>query len=231
MARLMFKVLVVFAMVICVGYPCLHATEGQKFQEGQFAVQLAKRLHLAKNPSTAQAIDLLTKAGIIPREGWQPAKPADEELIVRTQVPFNDLLLKMCRSVGVPAPPTLSQQVLYPPYGPQRIIFTVPTIMEGKASEGAFAVKLVQNLKLAKNPLSDKEAIALLSKIGIKPLGDTPTGGWNSEKKATDLFVVKIQISILHILKEVALQNDIPLPPTINVSADIEERSPDGKKQ
>jgi hypothetical protein len=251
----MIRVFFVLVMASCWGHSYLNAAEREKPQEGQFAVQLAKRLHLATDPGTPQAIDLLTKASIIPRGGWQPAKPVGAELIVRTQVPISNLLFQVCRSLKVPAPPTLSQVVLNPPYAQQTIGYYANDIRESKeTSQGDFAVKLAQKLKLAESPLSVKEAIALLSKIGITPkpvsidkdqqptpeegrgsvqepqqlsdetpvppeMKDKHEGGWNSEAKATELFIVQIQIAILDVLKDVALQLSIPLPETMNIRA------------
>ena len=207
--------------IICISWICFifaplgHA--GTPVKEGQFAVKLAERLGLAKEADQAKAITLLNSAGITPRNGWHADSPANEELIIRTQVPIYLLLYKVSSSLKIPAPPTLSLQVLQSPYGPQTIMFSEGGASEGANTEGAFAVKLVRKLGLAKNP-SEKEAIRLLSRIGIEP-----DGKWKPKAKATDLFVVRIQQSFLGILKDLAIKLTIPLPPTLNIRVEIVE--------
>ena len=185
--------------------------------EGQFAVKLAERIGLGKNLSENKAIGLLATTGITPREGWNPKSKATEGLVVRTQVPISHMLFKMSQRLKVPSPPTLRPYVLEPPYGPQTIYFALWDLRVGESTEGLFAVKLAEKLCLVKEP-SEKEAVSLLSQIGIKP-----DDGWNPEAMATELFVARIHVSMVEMLKEVAEHLRIPLPPTININVYVEE--------
>lgn len=204
------KLFCVFMVAMCF-IPAPLARVEARVTEGQFAVKLAERLGLAKCPTEAEALDRLTGAGITPRNGWHPTEPATKELIVRTQVPIYSMLFRLSRTLKILSPPTLSLQVLEPPYGPQTIIFSEAEVREGEATEGFFAVKFAEKLSLAKEP-SEKEAVTLLSKIGV-----IPDGGWRPEAKATDLFMARVQVAMIQILKEVASQLKIHLPATVNI--------------
>lgn len=185
--------------------------------EGQFAVNLAHQLKLGENLGHGKAIALLTGAGVKPHDGWNPGAKATDELVVKVQAAFSKILSDLARTHGIPTPPTLGFQVLEPPYAGQMIGFVPEFIKEGKITQGRFAGALAMKLRLAQEP-SDKDAIALLSKVGIEP-----NGGWQPKAMATDLFMVRLQVSMVEILKEVAGELRIPLPPTVNIKIVTEE--------
>ncbi len=185
--------------------------------QGELAVKLTERLGLDKKPSVDKAVALLTLASLKPDEGWSPKEKVTEKTLVRIQASVSTLLYKLSRKLKVPAPPTLSLQVLEPPYAPQTIIFSAVDIVRGEATEGQFAKELAKKLGLGKK-LSVKKAILLLSSAGIKP--DT---GWKPEEKASDVFVVRIQVSILNVLESAAHELQIPVPPTFTVNIKIED--------
>jgi len=178
---------------------------------------LAKRLKLAGNPSEGKAIALLTVASIKPEEGWKADEKVTEKRLVKIQASIYTILYKLFRNLKVPVPPTLSLQVLEPPYGPQTIIFSTGYIKKGEGTEGQFAQELAEKIGLGKK-LSFKEAITLLSSAGIQP-----GTGWKPEEKACDLFAVRIQASILNVIKSVAQELQIPVPPTFTINIQLED--------
>jgi len=185
--------------------------------EGIVAVKLATRLKMAENPSEEKAVALLTAASIQPEEGWRVDEKVTEKRLIRIQASIYTLLYKLLRNQKVHVPPTLSLQVLEPPYFPQTIIFSDDYIKKGEATEGQFAQNLVEKLGLGKK-LSIIDSIALLSSVGIKP-DDIE---WNPEVKTSDLFAVRIQVSILNIIKSVLQELQIPVPPTFTINIKLE---------
>jgi hypothetical protein len=184
--------------------------------EGIFAVKLATRLKMAENPSEEKAVALLTAATLQPEEGWRVDEKVTEKRLIRIQASIYTLLNKLLRNQKVPVPPTLSLQVLEPPYAPQTIMFSDDYIKKGEATEGQFAQNLVEKLGLGKK-LSIIDSIALLSSVGIKP--DTE---WKPEERASDLFGARIQASILNVIKSVLQELQIPVPPTFTVNIKLE---------
>jgi hypothetical protein len=184
--------------------------------EGTFAVKLATRLKMAENPSEEKAVALLTAASIQPEGGWRVDEKVTEKRLIRIQASIHTLLSKLLRNLKMPVPPTLSLQVLEPPYAPQTIIFADDYIKKGEATEGQFAQNLVEKLGLGKK-LSITDSIALLSSVGIRPDIE-----WNPEVKISDLFAVRIQVSILNVIKSVLQELQIPVPPTFTINIKLE---------
>ena len=184
--------------------------------EGKFAVMLAKRLKLAGNPSEEKAVVLLNATSIKPEGGWRVDEKVTEETLIKIQVSIYNMLYKLLESMKASVPPTLSLQVLQPPYGPQTIIFSKNRIRKGEGTEGQFAQKLAEKLGLGKG-LSVKKAVNLLSSAGIKP-----DIGWKPEEKVSDIFGVRIQASIVNVIKSVAQELQIPVPPTFTINIIIE---------
>jgi hypothetical protein len=76
------------------------------------------------------------------------------------------------------------------------------------ATEGAFAVELSSRLALGQGfILEEEEAIAALTRIGIRP-----KGGWKADSPATKLFVTEIHDSIRALLENVSREMHVPLP-------------------
>jgi hypothetical protein len=188
-----------------------------KVTEGKLAIKLAERLGIAENPSEEKAVASLSSTSIKPEGGWKKEEKVTEKTLIKIQKSLYKMLFNLSRKLKVPAPPTLSLQVLDPPYAPQTIIFSDVDIEKGKATEGEFAKELAKRLGLDRK-LPVKKAISLLSSIGIEP-----DNGWKPAQKATELFVVRIQVSILNMLENVAQKLKISVPPTFTINVQVEE--------
>jgi hypothetical protein len=78
-------------------------------------------------------------------------------------------------------------------------------------TQGAFAVELSTKLALGQGfILEEQEAIAALSRIGIRP-----DSGWAAGDPATRDFVRQIQKSLHRLLENVSREMNLPLPPSL----------------
>jgi len=85
------------------------------------------------------------------------------------------------------------------------------TAAPAAATQGTFAVELSTRLALGQGfILEEEEAIAALSRIGIRP-----DAGWVADGPATRDFVRQIQKSMHRLLENVSRDMNVPLPPSI----------------
>lgn len=79
------------------------------------------------------------------------------------------------------------------------------------ATQGAFAVELSTKLALGQGfILEEEEAIAALTRIGIRP-----EDGWVADGPSTRDFVRQIQKSMHRLLENVSRETNAPLPPSL----------------
>lgn len=79
------------------------------------------------------------------------------------------------------------------------------------ATQGTFAVELSTKLALGQGfILEEEEAIAALTRIGIRP-----DAGWVAEGPANGAFVRQIQKSMHRLLENVSRDMNVPLPPSL----------------
>jgi len=100
----------------------------------------------------------------------------------------------------------------------QGAILVFPTVARTGASyatQGEFAVKLVEKLGYGKDVPQDK-AIKILSSLSIRP-GIGPEDKWQKDEPATQKFVTKIQASMQMLLKDSARELSISAPPTLEL--------------
>jgi len=83
------------------------------------------------------------------------------------------------------------------------------------ATQGDFAVKLVEKLGLGGN-MSEDKAIETLSALSISP-GSGPQDEWQKQQPATQKFIAQIQAAVQSLLKETAVDLNIPPPPTLDL--------------
>lgn len=77
------------------------------------------------------------------------------------------------------------------------------------STQGDFAVELSSRLALGQGfILEEEEAIAALTRIGIRP-----EGGWKADRPATKLFVAQIHDSIKVLLENLSREMNLPVPP------------------
>ena len=85
------------------------------------------------------------------------------------------------------------------------------TAAPAAATQGTFAVELSTRLALGQGfILEEEEAIAALTRIGIRP-----DAGWVADGPATRDFVRQIQKSMHRLLENVSRDMNVPLPPSI----------------
>ena len=85
------------------------------------------------------------------------------------------------------------------------------TAAPAAATQGTFAVELSTRLALGQGfILEEEEAIAALSRIGIRP-----DAGWVADGPATRDFVRQIQKSMHRLLENVSREMNVPLPPSL----------------
>ena len=78
-------------------------------------------------------------------------------------------------------------------------------------TQGTFAVELSTRLALGQGfILEEEEAIAALTRIGIRP-----DAGWVADGPATRDFVRQIQKSMHRLLENVSREMNLPLPPAL----------------
>lgn len=83
------------------------------------------------------------------------------------------------------------------------------------ATQGQFAVKLVEKLGLGRNVDADK-AVSILSALSIVP-GVGPGARWEKDSPASSMFVAQIQASIQVLLKNLSTELGISPPPTLDL--------------
>ncbi len=91
-----------------------------------------------------------------------------------------------------------------------QVLFAAP-----KSTQGQFAVKLVEKLGIA-GKVSEEKAIEILSSRSIYP-GSPFEVRWDKDREATEKFIAQIQASLQVLLKRVAVDLDIPPPPTLEL--------------
>ena len=85
------------------------------------------------------------------------------------------------------------------------------TAAPAAATQGTFAVELSTRLALGQGfILEEEEAIAALTRIGIRP-----DAGWVADGPATRDFVRQIQKSMHRLLENVSREMNLPLPPAL----------------
>ena len=85
------------------------------------------------------------------------------------------------------------------------------TAAPAPSTQGAFAVELSTTLALGQGfILEEEEAIAALTRIGIRP-----DAGWVADGPATRDFVRQIQESMHRLLEDVSREMNAPLPSSL----------------
>ena len=91
------------------------------------------------------------------------------------------------------------------------LLATAAGLTAAPATQGTFAVELSTRLALGQGfILEEEEAIAALTRIGIRP-----DAGWAADGPATRDFVRQIQKSMHRLLENVSRDMNVPLPPSI----------------
>ncbi|MBF0517845.1 MAG: hypothetical protein HQK97_12185, partial [Nitrospirae bacterium] len=122
----------------------------------------------------------------------------------------------LAKKFNIEPPPTLMPQLLMPPFGPINVSFDAPKTSDN-TTEGEFAAALAGQLALGKQ-LPPKDAVEKLTKIGIAP-GIAPNGGWDINRKTSDVFIYYVQKALYDIIKSALLELKQPVPATFVINA------------